>query len=330
VKSRDVYLQGPGLALAVSGAAVARGYFGREYGEVAVDGAHDVLLEAIFARAGEGASTGVLLEGRHKLARWEVRVTVRDGGPVDVRAHVQGPFGLPLVQSLVVEPLLGLVAARRELALIPGALLLDADGRGVLAVGGSGSGKTSLAARAIAAGREVLADDRVFVDAAATGSRYARRMRLYPDIAQTAPAAWSALTPAAQAKLRAVTLVRRVSGGSFAPPVAVARHELGATRRLVHTHIDRVLLLHRHDGDAPRLSAATTAAAADEIDERLLEDRAALDVAALQHRLRSLALHDRAIIESALATATIERLEIPRSWPAARAVQRLGAELGLP
>ena len=90
-----------------------------------------------------------------------------------------------------------------------------------------------------------------------------------------------------------------------------------------------MLLLHRSDGDAARLRAATAAAAADEIDERLREDRAALDVGTLAERLRSLALHDRAIVASALGSATVERLEIPRAWPAARAVQRLGAELGL-
>lgn len=329
---RDVYLQGPGLALAICGGSVARGYFAREYGEVATDGAQSTaaLLEATFARPGEEPHGDALLDGRHKLARWQVRVRIGDDGPVDVRAHVRGPFGLPLVQSLVVEPLLGFVAARRDLALIPGALLLDENGRGVLAVGGSGSGKTSLAARAIAAGREVLADDRVFIDAGASGSRYVRRMRLYPDIAQTAPAAWAALEPAARAKLRAVTLVRAASRGAFAPPVAVAQRELAATGRLVATQIDRVLLLRRHDGDAALLMSATATAAADEIAERLREDRAALDVAGLREELRSLALRDRAIVASALRSATIERLEIPRAWPASRAVQRLGAELGLP
>ena len=285
-------------------------------------------LDACFGRIGERGAEPVL-EGRHKLARWRVRVTLRPGAPVALTAHVQGPFGLPLVQSLVLEPLLGVVAARRDLALIPGALLLDGAGRGVLVVGGSGSGKTSVAARAIAAGREVLADDRVFVDAAATATRYARRMRLYPDIRETAPAAWARLARGPRARLRGVALLRAASGRRIAPPVAIAARELGAPRSVDGVCIERVLLLRRHEGDAARLSTASAGAAADEIARRLRDDRAALDAGPLAGELRPLAQRERAVVTAAVERAAIERLEIPLAWPAARAVQRLGAELGL-
>jgi hypothetical protein len=337
VTGGELYLQGPGLGLAISGGRVARGYFRREYGEAAAESSAAAVpdLAARFGRVGDDAElraghNDAELRGGHKLARWRVAVSLRGGDPITVGAHVQGPFGLPLVQSLVLEPLAGIAAQRRGLALVPGALMLDADGCGVLLVGGSGAGKTSLAARAIAAGREVLADDRVLVAADACGWRYVRRMRLYPDIAQTAPAAWDALPRSDRAALRAVALLRGASGARFAPPIALAARSIGGAPSRASVAIGRVLLLRRGDADAARLSPSSSAAACDEIGLRMREDRAALDVAGLRDELRSVAARDRAIVEAAVAGLRVERLELPAAWPAARAVGRLAAELGLP
>ena len=328
---RELYLQGPGLAVAVSGAAIARGYFRREYGEAA--GARSARpqtgLDACFARPAEGRP-GAVVEGRHKLARWHARVELDDDGAVALHAHVRGPFGLPLVQSLILEPLMGVVAARHALALVPGALLLDAEGRGVLLVGGSGAGKTSLAARALAAGRDVLSDDRVFLGADAGASRYVRRMRLYPDIRATAPTAWASLAGGGRAKLRAVRLLGRASGGRLAPPVAVTRRELGAPPPPAATAIHRILLLRREEREAARLTTVRPGVAVDEMAQRIADDRTALDVPALGASLRALAQDDRDVLEGATAAVTVQRLEIPVVWPAARSVQRLAEELGVP
>jgi len=323
--------------MAISGSAVARLYFRREYGEVAADGGaapphpdghSQIALETRFASVADGQA-GTVLAGSHKLARWRVHVEPRTGAALLVRAQVQGPFGLPLVQSLILEPLLGVAAARQALALVPGALLLDAERRGVLLVGGSGAGKTSLAARAIAAGRGVLADDRVFLDRHATASRFARRMRLYADIRETAPAAWEALSPGAQARLRAVSALRGASGGRFAPPVAVPRAELGAPPPPLSAPVGRILLLRRTERDDARLTDVSAAAAVEEIEARIRDDRAALHGCGLDDALRTLTHGDQAVLEAAVGTLEVQRLDIPLAWPAARSVQRLAAELGM-
>lgn len=329
---RDHYAQGPGMTLAIGGAAVARAYFRREYGEAgpwAGGGDRPRDLDACFSRLAEGRP-GAVIAGRHKLARWRVRVALAPGAAVGLRAQVQGPFGLPLVQSTILEPLLGLAAARRALALVPGALVLDAAGRGVLLVGGSGAGKTSLAARAIAAGREVLADDRVFLDADAGASRFARRMRLYPDIRATAPAAWASLTGGARSRLHAVELLRGATAGRFAPPVAVTRREIGAAAPRAGARVERILLLRREERTQAQLTAVGAAVAVDEIVARIRDDRAALENAGIDDEIRRMELDDRAVLESAAAAATVQRLDIPAAWPAARSVQRRAAELGVP
>lgn len=327
---RELYLQGPGLAVAVSGAAIARGYFRREYGEAAAARAArpQIELDACFARPAEGRP-GAVVEGRHKLARWQAWVELGEDG-VALHAHVRGPFGLPLVQSLILEPLMGVVAARHALALVPGALLLDGEGRGVLLVGGSGAGKTSLAARALAAGRDVLADDRVFLGADAGASRYVRRMRLYPDIRATAPTAWASLAGGGRAKLRAVELLGDASGGRFAPPVAVTRRELGAPPPPTGTAIHRILLLRREEREAAQMTTVQPGVAVDEMAQRIADDRAALDGPALRGALRALARDDCGVLEGATTAVTAQRLEIPVAWPAARSVQRLAEELGIP
>ena len=326
------YVQGPGVVLAISGNAVARGYFRREYGEAlaaAAEPQRHADLDARFARdAARGA--GPVIEGRHKLARWRVRVGLPAGGAVMLRAQVLGPFGLPLVQSLILEPLIGLAAARRGLTLVPGALLLDGERRGVLLVGGSGAGKTSLAARAVAAGHDVLADDRVFLGTDGSASWFARRMRLYPDIRETAPGAWEALAPAARRRLDGVAAMRHVSAGRFAPPVAVARRELGASRPPARAAVGRIVLLHREDRTSAQLSALAVEAAVDAIAAHIRDDRARLAGAGLDGELADLALHDRAVLQAAAAVATVQRLAIPVAWPAARSVQHLAAELGIP
>jgi hypothetical protein len=282
-----------------------------------------------FARLA-GEQHGAVIEGRHKLARWRVRVALQPDGAVGLQAQVLGPFGLPLVQSLVVEPLIGVAAARHGLALVPGALLAGGDGRGVLLVGGSGAGKTSLAARAVAAGRAVLADDRVFVDAQAGGSSFARRMRLYPDIRQTAPAAWAALAPGARRRLHAVAALRRMSAGRLAPPVAVTRAQLGAADAPRATTIARILLLERDERADAELSDVAADVAVDEIAQHIRDDRARLQGTGLGAQLEQLAARERAVLEAAVGAAAVQRMAIPAAWPAARSVQRLAAELGVP
>jgi hypothetical protein len=326
------YVQGPGVVLAISGGPIAGGYFRREYGEALAavpDRRRRPDLDARFGRVA-GAQPGPAIEGRHKLARWRVRIAHAPDAGVTLRAQVLGPFGLPLVQSLILEPLIGLAAAQRGPALVPGALVLDGDGRGVLLVGGSGAGKTSLAARAVAAGHDVLADDRVFLDADATASWFARRMRLYPDIRETAPGAWAALGPAARRRLDAVATVRRASAGRFAPPIAVTRRDLGAATAPARATVARILLLRREERASADLAEVAGAAAVDEIAAYIRDDRAGLAGAGLDAALEGLARHDRGVLEAAAGAATVQRLAIPAAWPAARSVQRLAEELGIP
>jgi hypothetical protein len=332
----DLYRFGPGLTVSIRGERRARAYFRAEYGAASVaTGSEPPAVEAVIgARTRPSVSTAMPepeLVGAHKLARWRASVPVRpDLDTMRVAVAVRGPLGLALVQSTVIEPLVSLAAVRAESVLLPGAAIAQGD-RTVLLLGRSRSGKTSLAARALAAGLRVLGDDQVIINADRECLPFPRRLRLYPDLSRTAPAAFATLGPSVRTRLAALGRVNALTGGFVAPPVsvsasAIARNPSDAGRML----IGEVVVVHRARVDALTLEPLDPAELADEADEVLLGQRSEIfKVPGVRAAYEALLAHERAIIACALAAAPARRVLVPDSWSSEQAVGALARELEL-
>ncbi|HVF79946.1 MAG TPA: hypothetical protein VNA28_16760, partial [Solirubrobacteraceae bacterium] len=184
----------PGVDLRLTGDRTTARHYAAEYAgaEVADDGSA-VALDVRFAPA--APSDGVRIEGGHKTARWTVTAPAPAGGPLRAGIELRGRprfFGLSLVQGYFVEPLLSVAVARAGHVLLPSAAIGE-EGGVLVIMGSSGTGKSSLSARALAAGRPVLGDDQILLDGAGDCRRFPRRMRFYSDLPQTAPAAFARL-----------------------------------------------------------------------------------------------------------------------------------------
>jgi hypothetical protein len=239
-------------------------------------------------------------------------------------------FGLSLLQGYVVEPLLGLLAPAAGHVLLPSAAIQTGDGA-LLLIGRSRSGKSSLVARAAASGAAVLGDDHVVIGPDACRS-FPRRLRLYPDIAETAPAARAALPARTRLSLRALEFLRRASGGLLAPPVRVPVEMIGPVLR-EPVRLARAIVLERRE--VPRLRA-----------EALSRDELVADaMAVLRDQRRALEQVDdprwRQRLERALAEEELllngsfapvddlRRLIVPTRLPASESVSAIAAELGI-
>jgi hypothetical protein len=332
-ETRDLYRLGPGLTISVRGERRARSYFRAEYGEPALAADSEVpALEAVIGdRARESAAGEPELSGAHKLARWRASVPVRpELDTMRVAVAVRGPLGLPLVQSTVIEPLISLAAVRAGSVLLPGAAIARGD-QTLLLLGRSRSGKTSLAARALAAGLRVLGDDQVIINAGRECLPFPRRLRLYPDISQTAPAAFAALRPSVRTRLAALGRVKALTRGFVAPPVSVSASALGgrATDR-VRLMIGEVVVVHRARVEALTLQPLEPDELGAEADDVLMSQRSEIfKVPGVQAAYAGLLAHERAIIACALAGAPARRVLVPDAWSSEQAVGALAHELEL-
>jgi hypothetical protein len=199
----------------------------------------------------------------------------------------------------------------------------------MLLIGRSRSGKSSLVARAAAAGTAVLGDDHVLVGA--DGCRaFPRRLRLYPDIAQTAPAAYAALPARKRLSLRALGYLRAASAGSLAPPVRVPVETLGTVLG-EPLPLARVVVIERRD--VSRLSAE--ALSCDEVVagamDTLREQRQALehvDDPRWRERLELVLTREELLLRKAFeSTDDLSRLVVPTRLPAHESVAAIAAEL---
>ena len=190
------------LRLRVTGQAAAVRHARREYGAAEVPDARRVDVEVAFGPLGRdavrsrgGAAEPLIGRGRHKTVAWRVEAGDPDAVPLTARIETAGwptAFALSLVQGYVIEPLLSIAGARRGIVLLPGAGIVLDDGL-VLLLGRSRAGKSTLAARALTAGRAILGDDQLFVGPDATAWPFPRSLRFYPDLARTAPASFAQL-----------------------------------------------------------------------------------------------------------------------------------------
>jgi hypothetical protein len=269
--------------------------------------------------------------GSYRSLRWRVALSEPGDGPLRATIDLRGAprsFGLSLLQGYVVEPLLALLAPAAGHVLLPAAAVTSADGA-LLLLGRSRSGKSSLVAGLAAAGTAVLGDDHVLVGA--EGCRaFPRRLRLYPDVAETAPAARAALPARTRALLRALGLVRTASGGAVAPPVRVPVETLGPVHR-DPLPLARVVVLERRE--VPSLSVEPLSR--DELlstaGSILREQRRALDGvedARWRDRLDLVQAEEETLLHEAFARATaVRRLVVPTHLPAGESVASIAAQL---
>jgi hypothetical protein len=332
----DLYRFGPGLTVSIRGERRARAYFRAEYGSAALAGSPEVpAVEATIGarvRAVADATTAEPeLEGAHKLARWRASVPMRpEVNTMRVAVAVRGPLGLALVQSLVIEPLLSLAAVRAGSVLLPGAAIAKGD-RTLLLLGRSRSGKTSLAARALAAGLRVLGDDQVIINAERECLPFPRRLRLYPDLSRTAPAAFAALQPSVRTRLAALGRVNALTRGFVAPPVSISASALGANATgPVRLLIGDVVVVRRARVDALTLEPLDASELAAEADDVLMGQRSEIfKVPGVRDAYETLLAHERAIISCALDASPARRVLVPDSWTSEQAVGALARELEL-
>ncbi len=347
----DLYRFGPGLTVSIRGERRARAYFRAEYGSAALATRSEApAVEAVIGtrvRPTAGAAAGEPeLLGSHKLARWHASVPVRpEVDTLRLAVAVRGPLGLALVQSQVIEPLVSLAAIRAGFVLLPGAAIAQGD-RTLLLLGRSRSGKTSLAARALAAGLRVLGDDQVIINANRECLPFPRRLRLYPDLSVTAPAAFAALRPSVQTRLAALGRVNALTRGFVAPPVSVSPSAIGTdavradangtdavgtdSPSPVRVLIGDVVVVRRARVDALTLEQLTAVELAAEADDVLMGQRSEIfRVPGVRAAYETLLTHERAIISCALAAAPARRVLVPESWTSERAVGALARELEL-
>ena len=332
----DLYRFGPGLTVSIRGERRARAYFRAEYGSAALATRSEVpAVEAVIGtrvRATAEATAGEPeLLGAHKLARWRASVPVRpEVDTMRVAVAVRGPLGLALVQSQVIEPLVSLAAVRAGSVLLPGAAIAQGD-RTLLLLGRSRSGKTSLAARALAAGLRVLGDDQVIINADRECLPFPRRLRLYPDLSLTAPAAFAALRPSVRTRLAALGRVNALTRGFVAPPVSVSPSAIATdTTGPVRLLIGEVVVVQRARVGALTLEQLNAVELAAEADDVLMGQRSEIfRVPGVRAAYESLLAHERAIISCALAAAPARRVLVPDSWTSERAVGALARELKL-
>ncbi|HEY3020026.1 MAG TPA: hypothetical protein VGJ32_07520 [Solirubrobacteraceae bacterium] len=324
------YRFAPGLELALEGPAAALRHFAREYGPAAVaPAAEPPALRATIAWGGDAADDG------HKTVRWGVRLGAPDGEPLVLELALRGRprrFALSLVQGFLLEPVLSVAAARAGHVLLPAAGLGE-DGAAVVVLGRSRSGKSSAMTLALAAGRHVLGDDQVLLDAAGGCLPFPRRLRLYPDLRQTAPAAFRRLPAADRGALLARSAARTLSRGWLAPSLAVRPSAVGPRAPDGPLPVRRLVAVERAgdlDGPVagPLEADVAIALALDVLDEQRARLR---DAAGPAWRAALDELRDREadLLRGALDGVGLERLRMPAAWPAPRGVAHLAGALGL-
>jgi hypothetical protein len=327
---------GPGVRLRVGGSALARSHFEREYGSAAgADSPPDVEADVRFALRPTAGPTDVQAAGGHKSARWRLALSDPDERPLRVRIAVSGgppSFALSLVQGYYIEPLVSVALGRAGFVALPSAGVVGSDGA-LVVMGPSGSGKSSLSVRALARGRDILGDDQVVIAGDRGCWSYPRRLRLYPDVKDTAPQAWSRLRSSTRRALRFRRALRWSTRGYVAPSLAVPTSELRAAQPRDRVAAARLVVLER-SADVSGLAEDQRDAewAAQEAGRVLADQRKRFAAAASDARWAA-ALDDTAAREEEILRAWLDRLpithlRIPRTWDAPTAVAAVAERLG--
>jgi hypothetical protein len=325
-----------GLGLTISGSADDIRHFDREYGafRAAPGLAPKATLAIDFAPRARSAGDGTWTDG-HKTVAWTVGLSPASEADVRARISLRGQpasFARSLVQGYVVEPLMSVVAAELGSVQLPAAGVVDARGLHVL-IGRSRAGKSTLAARSLAAGGEIIGDDQVFLDTTGAWRPFPRRLRLYPDIRETAPTVWGRLAPRTRALLRARRAIAALTGDFVRPSLGVGIAELGGAWDARARRAVRIVLLERsRDTTSLELQPTDVAEAVRWATAILEEQRGRLSRnvgADWLARLAAAETRERAILTEAMAGVDVKRLRLPDDWGARRAIDAAAVALGL-
>lgn len=321
---------GARLVLEISGRTPVCKHFRAEYGATpAADGGE----ASVVIRFG-GPVTGPVV--RYKTVSWRIALGHPAERPLHSSVDVGGrplSFVLSLLQGYLVEPLLAVAAARERLVLLPSAAI-EADGGAVLLLGRSRSGKSSLCARALAAGRAILGDDHVLLDQDGRCFAFPRRLRVYSDLEQTAPDAFARLPKPTRAALAARGIVRTLSGGFVAPPLRLRVEELGKPFSSEPVPLARVVAIRRDEAardlaqeDLPFKSLIEFAeTVTDEQRRHLVRPPNAAEWA---NALAVAREADREVLASGFRDVPAQAVMLPGHWSASRSVGALAELLGI-
>lgn len=327
----------PGIRLSVSGADTDVRHFLAEYQPTQVEPAPGLepAVDVAFVRRFEGSALPHGLRGRHKTVGWSMALSSADDGGIRADVLLTGrpaAFARSLVQGYYVEPLLSIAAAEHGYVQLPAAGIVNAVGLHVL-IGRSRAGKSTIATRALAAGDQILGDDQVLLSADGGWRPFPRRLRLYPDIRQTASAAWRRLRGSTRAVLTGRRFVATVTRAFVRPSLAVDVAELGGQWDATPRRATRVVLIERSsEVTNVQIGSANAAAASTWAQAILAEQRAKLrrlDDAAWAARIEAAEVREAEILAEALAGIAIRHVRIPEGWPAARAIEATAGALQL-
>ena len=331
------YAFGPAVRLRIAGAWPASSHFECEYGPaVAAGGAELVDVDVRYGWRLRAGSQSRSFAGGHKTARWRVALGEPDERPLNAGIRlVGGPpaFALSLVQGFYVEPLVAVALARSGQVALPSAGIV-ADRGAIVILGRSGTGKSSVSVRALARGRAILGDDQIVVDAAGRCWPFPRRLRLYPDVRDTAPAGWARLSWRTRAALELRRRVRLWSRGYVAPSLPVPASELFASAPPRSLPVTRLLVVERAADVDDIVEVARDAdwalqCSSDVLAEQRARFAAAAGGARWRTALDEVARREAGILRSWLEGPSITEVKLPRSWHAPRAVAALATRLAL-
>ena len=334
---RADFLMAPGLLLSVSGGGADVRHFFGEYGACQVEESvgHAPSLEVTFVRRIDGLGSAQVVQGGHKTVGWQVALSDAGDRPVRAQIAMRGAparFARSLVQGYYVEPLLSVLAADLGLVQLPAAGVVDRRGLHIL-LGRSRAGKSTLATRALAAGGQSFGDDQVFVSSAGEWRPFPRRLRLYPDIRETAPGAWRRLRRSTWLALTGLRLLGAATRGFVRPSLGVVVAELGGRWDPgPRTAIRAVLLERSRDVASVESQPADSGDAIRWAHELLSQQRARIarvNDPGWASRLAVATDREAGILASAFAGVPIERLRIPDRWSARHSIEAAADALGL-
>ena len=265
--------------------------------------------------------------GHHKATWWRVRAELATlGPPQEATVEVHGLFGYPLVQSLIVEQLIGSIAPARGLAMIPGAGLMTPDGRVVAVLGGSGAGKTAISLAALQAGWTLLSDDHLLIDASGSVRGMPRRMRLHGSTLEVVPGARAALLPAERSRQTQLAALDRLTLGRVRLPNLVPPSRFGTVRPDPAVPIGSVVAIERHPDVGRRTSTPAADAVLDLVADAVARERVALRRAlrpAWEEQWTAIEHAEREILARGLSRVRLESLHVPTSWSPTKILEDL-------
>jgi hypothetical protein len=326
----------PGVAVDILGDDATMRHFHAEYGvtRVPLPGDSTASMRVTVVLGGPRSAPiderGIIV-GSHKTVSWRAVVGPPDHGRIDATITLRGRpqwFGLSLIQGYIIEPLISVAAAAAGGVLLPAAAIVVGPGATVL-LGRSRSGKSSVSARAAAAGLPVLGDDQVHVDRAGMVSRFPRRFRFYDDLSATAPDAYRRLPARARRALAIRRIIRIASLGFVAPSLPVPVSDLGAVVAPA-TGISRIVVLERvRRASRVELGTLTPGEAAETAMGILDDQRRHLGVLGETWRtfLGEIRHREADVLRDLLTRVTVERMLIPEALGPAAAVDAVWQQL---